>query len=143
MEDTSRNTNEIIMQVHNLFRFADPVFRLTAIGTIKLIQFFARMVREKKLSAIELEDFGEFLKATDGKYDIMNIPAVDREQLLDEMKSLNIHYTIMPDLDREDGLMQVAIYQPDRERFGAWYERYLLDRMQGGEKELKELKIQL
>ena len=61
MEDTSRNTNEIIMQVHNLFRFADPVFRLTAIGTIKLIQFFARMVREKKLSAIELEDFGEFL----------------------------------------------------------------------------------
>ena len=140
MEDTSRNTNEIIMQVHNLFRFADPVFRLTAIGTIKLIQFFARMVREKKLSAIELEDFGEFLKATDGKYDIMNIPAVDREQLLDEMKSLNIHYTIMPDLDREDGLMQVAVYQPDRERFGAWYERYLLDRMQGGEKELKELR---
>ena len=35
---------------------------------------FARMVKEKKLSAIEFEDFGEFLKVTDGEYDIMNIP---------------------------------------------------------------------
>ena len=140
MDDTSRNTNEIIMHVSNLFRFADPVFRLTAVGTVKLIQFFARMAKEKKLSSIELDNFGDFLKATDGKYDIMNIPAVDRDQLLEEMKTLNIHYTIMPDLNREDGLMQVAVYQPDRERFGAWYERYLLDRMQGGEKELKELR---
>ena len=65
MDETSRNTSEIIMQVHNLFRFADPVFRLTAIGTIKLIQYFARMVKEKKLSAMEFEDFGEFLKVTD------------------------------------------------------------------------------
>ena len=140
MDDTSRNTNEILMHVSNLFRFADPVFRLTAVGTVKLIQFFARMAKEKMLSSIELDNFGDFLKATDGKYDIMNIPAVDRDQLLGEMKTLNIHYTIMPDLNREDGLMQVAVYQPDRERFGAWYERYLLDRMQGGEKELKELR---
>ena len=140
MDDINRNTNEIIMHIHNLFRFADPVFRLGAIGTIKLIQFFARMIREKKLSAIEFEDFGQFLKVTEGKYDIMNIPAVDKDQLLEEMKALDIHYMIMPDLNREDGMMQVAVYQPDRDKFGAWYERYLLDRMQGGEKELKELR---
>lgn len=140
MDETSRNTNEIIMHVHNLFRFADPVFRLAAIGTIKLIQYFARMVREKKLSAIEFEDFGEFLKVTDGEYDIMNIPAIDQEQLLTEMKALDIHYMVMPDLDKEDGMMQVAVYQPDRDKFGAWYERHLISRMQGGEKELKELR---
>lgn len=64
MDETSRNTTEIIMQIHNLFRFADPVFRLGAIGAVKLIQFFARMVREKKLSAIGFEDFGQFLKVT-------------------------------------------------------------------------------
>ena len=52
MDETSRNTTEIIMQIHNLFRFADPVFRLGAIGAVKLIQFFARMVREKKLSSL-------------------------------------------------------------------------------------------
>ena len=26
MDETSRNTSEIIMQFHNLFRFADPAF---------------------------------------------------------------------------------------------------------------------
>ena len=56
----------------------------------------------------------------------MNIPAIDKDQLLTEMKSLNIHYMIMPDLNKEDGLMQVAVYQPDREKFGSWYERYLI-----------------
>lgn len=140
MDETNRNTSEIIMQVNNLFRFADPVFRLTAIGTIKLIQYFARMVKEKKLSAMEFEDFGEFLKVTDGEYDIMNIPAIDQDQLFAEMKALDIHYMVMPDLDKEDGMMQVAVYQPDRDKFGAWYERHLIGRMQGGEKELKELR---
>ena len=140
MEESNRNTNEIIMHVSSLFRFADPVFRLTTIGTVKLIQYFARMVREKKLSDMEFENFGEFLKVTDGKYDIMNIPAIDQEQLLNEMKALDIHYMVMPDLDKDDGLIQVAVYQPDREKFGAWYERHLISRMQGGEKELKELR---
>jgi hypothetical protein len=50
MDETSRNTSEIIMQIHNVFRYADPVFRLTTIGTIKLIQFLARMAKEKQLS---------------------------------------------------------------------------------------------
>lgn len=127
MDEINRNTTEVIMQIHNLFRYADPVFRLGAIGAIKLIQFFARMVREKKLSAIEFEDFGKFLKVTEGKYDIMNIPDMDKDQLLTGMKSLDIHYMIMPDLNKEDGLMQVAVYQPDREKFGSWYERYLID----------------
>ena len=140
MDNLNRHTDEVIMQVHNIFRFADPVFRLSTIAAVKLIQFLARLVKEKKLSAIEFEDFGKFLKITDGKYDIMNIPAVDRDQLFKEMENLNIHYMIMPDLDKEDGLMQVAVYQPDREKFGSWYERYLLNRMQGGEKELKELR---
>lgn len=140
MDDLSRNTNEVIMQIHNVFRYADPVFRLTTIGTIKLIQFLARMVREKQLSSIEIEDFAGFLKVTDGKYDIMNIPAVDKDQLQQELGELGIHFTILPDLDKEDGLMQVAVYQPDRERFGSWYERYLISRMQGGEKEIKELR---
>ena len=140
MDETSRNTSEIIMQIHNVFRYADPVFRLTTIGTIKLIQFLARMAKEKQLSETSIDDFGKFLKATDGKYDIMNIPAVDVKQLQEELGDMDIHFTVLPDLDRDDGLMQVAVYQPDREKFGSWYERFLIDRMQGGEKELKELR---
>ncbi|MBR0341629.1 MAG: hypothetical protein IJH64_05210 [Oscillospiraceae bacterium] len=140
MEDLSRNTDEVIMQIHNVFRYADPVFRLTTIGAVKLIQFLARMAKEKQISQVEIEDFGKFLKATDGKYDIMNIPATDKEILREEMDNLGIRFSIMPDLDKEDGLMQLAVYQPDREKFGSWYERFLISRMQGGEKELKELR---
>ena len=140
MEDLSSNTDEVIMQIHNLFRYTDPIFRLTTIGTVKLIQFLARMAKEKQISQIEVEDFAGFLKATDGKYDIMNIPAVDKDTLVQEMDNLGVRFSIMPDLDKDDGLMQVAIYQPDREKFGSWYERFLISRMQGGEKELKELR---
>ena len=140
MEDLSRNTDQIIMQIHNIFRYADPVFRLTTVAAMKLIQFLARMVKEKQLSIMEFEDFGRFLKVTDGKYDIMNIPATDKNLLKNDLSELNIHYCIMPDLDKEDGLMQVAVYQPDKEKFGAWYERHLLSQMQGGEKELRELR---
>ena len=64
MEDLSRNTDEVIMQIHNVFRYADPVFRLTTIGAVKLIQFLARMAKEKQISQVEIEDFGKFLKAT-------------------------------------------------------------------------------
>ena len=140
MEDLSRNTDEVIMQIHNVFRYADPVLRLTTIGAVKLIQFLARMAKEKQISQVEIEDFGKFLKATDGKYDIMNIPATDKEMLREEMDNLGIRFSIMPDLDKEDGLMQLAVYQPDREKFGSWYERFLISRMQGGEKELRELR---
>ena len=38
------------------------------------------------------------------------------------------------------GTLQIAIYQPDRERFGAWYQRHIMNQMTGGEKELRELK---
>ena len=47
---------------------------------------------------------------------------------------------ILPDLEKNDGMLQVAVYQPDRENFGAWYQRYILSRMTGGEKDIQELR---
>ncbi|MFR4400512.1 MAG: hypothetical protein ACLT4A_18390, partial [Anaerobutyricum soehngenii] len=49
-------------------------------------------------------------------------------------------YMILPDLEKNDGMLQVAVYQPDRENFGAWYQRYILSRMTGGEKDIQELR---
>lgn len=139
MDELSRGTDEIFMHVRNILRLADPLFQLEAVGTIKLIQFFARMVKEHQLKENTFEDFAKFLKATDGKYNIMNVPMVQEEKFRTEMEQLNVHYMILPDLNKNDGLMQIAVYEPDREKFGAWYERFLTDRMQGGEKELREL----
>ena len=62
MDDTNRNITEVIMQIHNVFRYAGPVFRLTTIGTIKLIQFVARMAKEQHLSEASSDDFGKYFK---------------------------------------------------------------------------------
>ncbi|MCO7154325.1 hypothetical protein NIA73_14215 [Anaerobutyricum hallii] len=79
MEDKSR---EVVMAISNAARYMDPFFKLTAMGTVLLIQYFARMVKEKKLKVTEFTDFQKFLKATDGKYDIMNVPGDSRRTVI-------------------------------------------------------------
>ena len=138
--NTDHEVKEVFLNIVNTMKYMDPVLKLTTLGGVMLFQFFARMVKERKLSVREFTDFQSFLKATDGQYDIMNIPAVEKEQLTEELESLGIHYMVLPDLDKEDGMMQVAVYQADRDKFGAWYERYLRNQMQGGEKALQELR---
>lgn len=137
MEDKNR---EVFMAISNAARYMDPFFKIGAMGTIILIQYFLRMVKEKKLEVTEFTDFQKFLKATEGKYDIMNVPSVDEGKLKTDLDNLGIRYSILPDLEKNDGMLQVAIYQPDREKFGAWYQRHIMNQMTGGEKELRELK---
>ena len=137
MEEKSR---EVVMAISNAARYMDPFFKLSAMGTILLLQYFARMVKERKLKETEFTDFQKFLRMTEGKYDIMNVPEIPEEQLSEELNSLGIHYMILPDLEKNDGMLQVAVYQPDRENFGAWYQRYILSRMTGGEKDIQELR---
>lgn len=59
---------------------------------------------------------------------------------LEELKDLGIRHVVMPDLNKADGMVQVAVYNPDKESFSAWYERYLNLKMGGGEHDLRELK---
>ena len=92
MEDKSR---EVVMAISNAARYMDPFFKLTAMGTVLLIQYFARMVKEKKLKVTEFTDFQKFLKATDGKYDIMNVPEIPEGQLSEELDALGINRYIM------------------------------------------------
>ncbi len=127
------------MAIRSGLRLADPIFQLTSMGTIKLFQYFSRMVKEHQLDASVTQDFHSFIKATDGKYDIMNIPEFSSEEL-QQLRDMGVHFQELPDLTKDDGLTQLAVYQPDKDKFAAWYERNLLNRMQGGEKELQELK---
>lgn len=48
----------------------------------------------------------------------MNVPEIPEEQLSEELNTLGIHYMILPDLKKNDGMLQVAVYQPDREILG-------------------------
>ncbi|MCB5607906.1 hypothetical protein G4974_19375, partial [[Ruminococcus] gnavus] len=45
----------------------------------------------------------------------------------------------LPDLNQTDGLVQVAIYGEDQLKFQAWYDRFLMAEMKGGEHELQNL----
>ena len=53
MEEKSR---EVVMAISNAARYMDPFFKLSAMGTILLLQYFARMVKERKLKEIFKND---------------------------------------------------------------------------------------
>ena len=172
----------------------DPFFKLTMMGTAFLITYLARMAKEGKISRGEFNSVQDFIKATEGKYTITNVPfdkdyspwevketivegknryivrnsstgevlrgkngekliwrnvkkaekeMISRNQkenlALDELKEMGIRHVILPDLNQNDGMVQIAIFNEDKEKFVGWQERYLLSRMQGGEHHLRDL----
>ncbi|MDO4977001.1 MAG: hypothetical protein Q4E53_07040 [Eubacteriales bacterium] len=134
-----RETKDVIVSITNAMRYMDPVLKLTSIGTVMLLQHFARLIQERRLQENTFEEFSDFLKATDGKYDIMNVPIADAEQMSEELDAMGVHHSVLPDLNKDDGLVQVAVYQADKDKFAAWYQRHLMSCMQGGEKSLQDL----
>jgi len=62
MEEKSR---EVVMAISNAARYMDPFFKLSAMGTILLLQYFARMVKERKLK--EISDYRTILNAFEGE----------------------------------------------------------------------------
>lgn len=192
--ENERDTTQVIMSLQKAAMFMDPFFKLTMMGTAFLMTYLARMAKEKKITIGEFNDVQDFIKSTNGKYTIINLPYSkeyspwkiekkpingkdryviqnsitgeiiknkrgeemswsnkkkadmeaarqnQREDLaLDELKHMGIRHVILPDLDRNDGLVQIALYDEDKEKFAGWQERYLLSRLQGGEQSLQEL----
>lgn len=135
-----RETRDVFLSIQQAARWMDPFFKLTTMGGIMLLQYFARQATEKKLRSGTVKDFSEFIRLTEGKYDIMNIPTMDTEQITKELQDLGVRHMVLPDLNKEDGMLQVAVYQPDKDKFGAWYQRHILNEMKGGEKDLRDLR---
>lgn len=149
--EESIERDKILMSVKRTSLLMDPFFKIGAAGTVMMVVFLARMVKEHKLNKGEFKDFQEFLKATGGKYKLVNIPVDKKNGLawlgqsdfskeLDKLRELGIRFTVMPDLNEQDSFQQLAVYEEDKEKFAAWYESYLASKMQGGEKELENLK---
>ncbi len=94
-------------------------------------------------------DTGEYLMSGKKKATFVSKKAAGKEadklnavenHRLDELKDLGIRHVVMPDLNKSDGMVQVAVYNPDKDSFSAWYERYLNSKMVGGSHDLRELK---
>ena len=63
--DNEREQRDVLMALQGMGRMGlmmDPVFKLTATGTILLIQHFARMHKEGLLNRREFQNFQEFAR---------------------------------------------------------------------------------
>lgn len=112
-------------------------------GTLYLLQTYKRMHREGTLTNGEVQNFEKFIQATDGKYQILNIPTENQKELLkmkEDLNKLKVGYTVLPDLNVGDGQTQIAYAVKDAAKVENWYRSYCLDRLQpGGEKSYRDL----
>lgn len=136
--EQSRETEKVILSVQKATLLMDPFFKLGVTGTILLLTYLARMRKEGILNKGEFKNFQQFVRATEGNFLIENLPAPEGFQM-EQLQKLGIRGMVMPDLDREDGFMQLAIYGEDKEKFQAWFTRYLMGRMQGGKHQKQDL----
>ena len=150
MTEEYRDTEEVLMIIRKAAMFVDPIMKISARGLAKMIQFLARMAKEKIIDKREFKDFQDFVKRTDGEFDVINIPvehkigfgenvSVVRE--FADLKENGVRFYEMPDLNMDDNYVQIAVSREDKELFSAWYTRYLENRMSnGGVKTAESLK---
>lgn len=130
-----------------VFLFGFPSAPNTAMCSL---QFLARMAKEKIIDKREFKDFQDFVKRTEGEFDVINIP-VEHKKGFDEnafvvrefadLKENGVRFYEMPDLNMEDNYVQLAVSREDKELFSAWYTRYLNNKMsRGGVKTVESLK---
>ena len=148
----SEYTNELYMQLTRANRTANLAIGAGIRGVLFLYQFISRMEKEGILKGGEVLSMEKFLKATEGKYDIMNVPyAVSdaarsgsiRPEALEKIKgsldASGIRYCVLPDMNPADHRIQIAVFREDAQKFSAFYTGYLRGFLTGGKKEYADL----
>lgn len=148
----SEYTNELYMQLTRANRTANLAIGAGIRGVLFLYQFISRMEKEGILKGGEVLSMEKFLKATEGKYDIMNVPyaAADaalsgsiRPEALEKIKgsldASGIRYCVLPDMNPADHRVQIAVFREDAQKFSAFYTGYLRSFLTGGKKEYADL----
>ena len=142
MNEEYRDVEEVLMVIKKATMFADPIMKISTKGLAKIVQFLARMVKEKIIDKREFKDFQNFAKRTEGNFDVFNIPIdqtgddiklEDIEEFAD-LKKKGVRFYEMPDLNKADNYIQIAVCRDDENIFDLWYKRYLNKKMVGGER---------
>ena len=101
-------------------------------GSVKAILYLYQTIKKLQAANVlgkgEVEEFEKFLKATEGKYRIINIPTEKTEelnQMREDLNQMHISYTVLPDLNVGDGQTQIAYAIADTEKVEAWYRSFL------------------
>lgn len=152
MDTMDRETQEIILSIKKGVMLISPALSLATIGTVKLLQYLARLAQEKIIEKMEVTNFQEFIKKTDGDFKLVNIPvdlhgdlesawlgtdSLDKD--LEVLRKNGVNFFVMPDLNGADGYEQIAVARADEEVFSAWFETYIITHMKGGEKDFDTL----
>ena len=69
-----QETSQVIFSIQKAAFLMDHFFKVATVGTAFLITYLARMAKEGKISRGEFNSVQEFMKATEGKYTIVNVP---------------------------------------------------------------------
>lgn len=115
-------------------------------GSVQLVLFllqqYKKMQRANLISRGEVKDFEKFLTATEGRFQLLNIPTEDGKQL-EEMKKdldrLGISYTILPDLNVGDKVTTIAYYIDHTPQMEGWYRQFCTSQLTGGAMEYERL----
>lgn len=146
MNEEHRDAEEVLMVIKKATMFADPIMKIATIGLAKIVQFLARMVKEKIIDKRAFKNFQNFAKRTEGNFDVYNIPIdqigddiklEDIEEFKD-LKAKGVRFYEMPDLNKSDNYIQIAVCRDDEEVFNLWYQRYLDKKMAAGGKKTEE-----
>ena len=141
-----RENRDVIFNIGSMGRTLMVANPLITAPIMLTWTFLKRMVNEQKMKPGEVTNFEKFTAETDGKYDLINVPVStdglrggELDKLKKELDTLNIRYSVLPDLNKEDGLITVALKTSDKGKFSAWYEQHILSNMHGGEKSRLDL----
>lgn len=133
-----QESERILYNIQNGTRMISMFLFADARMVLSLYQLFSRLYDQKLLKKSEILGFEKFVKLTKGKFDLMNIPG-NPAAFFQELKQAQIRYCVMPDLNKADGMVQVAVFSEDRQKFQALFERHINRELQGGQKGMKEL----
>lgn len=110
---------------------------------LQLIQFMKKMEKTGILKGKEMNNINAFIKKTEGQFQLLNIPTEQPEELEGMRKNfekLGITYIVLPDLNPNDGMTQIAYYVPHTNKVEAWYQNFCINHLQGGEKDSIQLR---
>ena len=136
----SEYTNDAYMMLGRGANSSIYAVTFGARAVLQLIQFFRRLSKEMILNGGEVEKFERFVKATDGNYEIYNVPlSVEntRDNQLSDIRSrldaMHIRYTILPDVSGNENYFQIAVYKDDLKSFRQFEGTYIHEKLMGGE----------
>lgn len=134
----NRENERVMMSLGAGARTMSMLLFADARMALAVYSLFKRLQKEHILKGGEVEQFEQFLKATDGRFDLVNVPG-DIKRMKAELDQAGIRYCMIPDLNPADGMTQIAVFTEDRQKFSSIFEKQIVRQMSGGQKEFQDL----